>query len=159
MLHLYVGDSSLIPKDLKFIKDAEAEFVDTKLRDDEFTRTVLRELEQAEYVDEEVFKDRFGRELYSSCLSTGLKTLLLLAYNPTAVVDCNELGISGWGFLSLLKDGYAYFENREFEYHPFDGIEEYRTVEVNGLICNSYVTVNAVIGGYFCDDEEDEDDI
>lgn len=61
-LSIYIGKRNL-PADQVFLFDANAAFTGIPLMDDEFTKLVLKEVEDAEYVDKETFRDRFGRGL------------------------------------------------------------------------------------------------
>ena len=151
MLNLYVGNSNL-PKSTNLVKDVDAFFAMSTLDEDDFTKLVLKHIEQAEIINSVTFKDRFGGGLYTDCLSTGVKILLSAYRYPQYVFSCSELGLNAWPFVSLLTDSSLYFENEEFELQPCivagkDG-SEHLDVTVNGRICHTYEEVNAIIGGY-----------
>ena len=149
-LTLYIGQENL-PSTVNFVRDVDAFFGMSTIRNDEFTRIVLKHLEQAEYSNSAMFKDRFGGELYTDCLSTGTKILLSANYYPQYTINCTELGLNAWCFVSLLKDASLFFSNWEFELHPCPYvIEQDRPLDVivNNTRCDSYYDVNAVIGGY-----------
>lgn len=67
-------------------------FLGIFLRDEPFTKKVLREVEQASYVDGQQFKDRFGRLLPTFCLSTSSKLLLTANRHRDIVLNCSEIG-------------------------------------------------------------------
>lgn len=107
-LSVYIGKRNL-PADQVFLFDANAAFTGIPLMDDEFTKLVLKEVEDAEYVDKETFRDRFGRGLYSDCLSTSSKILLLVHYRPEAIVNAMELGDNAVTLLLTLTEGNVFY--------------------------------------------------
>lgn len=107
-LNIYVGKENL-PSDKVFLFDADAAFTGIPLKNDEFTQLVLREIEKAEYVDKEVFRDQFGRGLYSDCLSTSSKILLLVHYKPEVVISAMELGDNATDILIKLTEGSIFY--------------------------------------------------
>jgi hypothetical protein len=113
MLNIYT-DRNLVNKPI--ISDCESVFAGFKLKDTEFTRTVLDKIEHGEYVDEDVFKDRFGRNLYINCLSTSSKTLLLANEYKDYAIDCDELGTNALDLLLLCPNATVYFGNRDVEF-------------------------------------------
>lgn len=107
-LNIYIGKGNL-PVNEVFLFDADAAFTGTSLKDDEFTKFVLKEVEDAEYVDRTTFRDRFGRGLYSDCLSTSSKILLLVHYKPEVIVNAMELGDNAITLLLTLTEGSVFY--------------------------------------------------
>ena len=107
-LNIYIGKGNL-PVNKVFLFDADAAFTGTSLKDDEFTKFVLKEVEDAEYVDRTTFRDRFGRGLYSDCLSTSSKILLLVHYKPEVIVNGMELGDNAITLLLTLTEGSVFY--------------------------------------------------
>lgn len=107
-LNIYIGKGNL-PVNKVFLFDADAAFTGTSLKDDEFTKFVLKEVEDAEYVDRTTFRDRFGRGLYSDCLSTSSKILLLVHYKPEVIVNAMELGDNAITLLLTLTEGSVFY--------------------------------------------------
>lgn len=147
MLNIYI-DKSNLPKDRVFVNDVDAFFNACKLRNTDFTKFVLHEIEKGEYVDEDIFTDRFGRGLFINCLSTGAKILLSAQYFPDMVFNCCEAGNNVLELLLLCADANIYFPNGNREFETFnDKIEIY----VNGVKAESLSRLNDLI--YFGDDE------
>lgn len=113
-LNVYVGKENL-PSDKLFLFDADAAFMGTSLKNDGFTERVLREVEKAEYVDAGIFRDRFGRGLYSDCLSTSAKILLMVYYRPDVVVNCMELGGNATVLLLQLTEGCVFYPDASMD--------------------------------------------
>ena len=145
-LNIYTKIES-IPKDKRLITDCEAAFGSMKLKDDEFTRRVLQEVEQAEYIDSITFRDRFGRALYVSCLSTGVKSLLCIYYLPDYVFDICEMGQNARVYLSLIPKGNFYVSDWDFELYSCQD-DDKLNVKVNGVLYHAYDEINEAIGGY-----------
>lgn len=78
-LNIFIDEQNVDKSRLIF--DVESFFTGTFLRNDDFTRRVLKEIEDAKYQNEVTFIDRFGLGLYTSCLSTTSKILLAVKYN------------------------------------------------------------------------------
>lgn len=109
MLEMYIGKENL-PKDRKFIYDVEAAFnLIDKIKEDEEVAKVLACVENAKYVDEKTFCDKFGRNLYYDCLSTGSKALLLIKAFPDCIVNFMEAGYNTWNCLDTFKESKVYF--------------------------------------------------
>lgn len=109
MLELFIREC---PNELDFIIDVEKYFNFKRLRDDEYTHRVLREVEHAEWVDESTFKDRLGINLHVSCLSESTKCLLLLKYCPDIVINCDGIGCDA---LQFVESGKIYFSTTDRE--------------------------------------------
>lgn len=90
MLELYVRTAP--PEGAEVIRDPEAAFMLLIPAYSELTVKLMREIEDAAYVNEAEFIDRFGRTLPISRLSTGCKTALVIEHNPGRVVDLLECG-------------------------------------------------------------------
>ena len=134
--------------DKRLIKDVDTFFGETSLRQDEFTLKVLKEIEKAEYVTADTFKDRFGRYLYTTNLSTGTKILLSLHYYTDKLINGALLGDNCIDFIPLLKEGNLYIGHRfiEFSTHITDIDITYNNVAVASLL-----ELNERIGGYYED--------
>ena len=103
MLELYIRE---YPDDIEFISDVDSYFLNSHLKNDEYTRSVLANIEKAQIVDEFSFKERTGTVLRSGCLSTSTKCLLLLHYFPNVIVNCDEIGNNA---LAMVKEGKLFF--------------------------------------------------
>ena len=98
-----------IPEDIKYIKDSNLLFAVTPLSNCSFTKTVLKEIDSADYVNEKVFLGRtksFGN-LFKECLSSGAKTLLNIYHHPEMCFDLCQCGNNALSLLPLLKNGYV----------------------------------------------------
>lgn len=90
MLYVY-DDINDIPADKKFINNAEAWFQDPKETTKEID-IILKDVEKAKFFSDRYFTDRFGGNVYWSCLSTGSKTAILAVMQKDWVIDCTEAG-------------------------------------------------------------------
>lgn len=141
MLNIYIGKENL-PKDKKFIFDVDAFFNTCVLKDDVYTRKVLKQLERAEYIDSKTFKDRFGRGLYLNCLSTGAKILLSTAYYTDYIINGSELGYNGLELLLEIEKGNILLEDKAIQL-PYVNKE----ICVDGIVCEDSNEVTYAIGG------------
>lgn len=93
MLYLYDAEElNLDEIELPIIKDVEEGFLGLQLEDDNVTRRILKEIEQAEYYSPTRVTDRFGAQIYISELSTGCKAALCVQHYPDKVIDTIECG-------------------------------------------------------------------
>ena len=72
--------------------DVDVEFLKLSVADTPLVRTLLKEIERAEYCSPTSFIDRYGFKLPIDHLSTGCKTALLVALKPDLLVDLSECG-------------------------------------------------------------------
>jgi hypothetical protein len=140
MLNIYT-DKNLIT--LPMIKDPEIVFRGIKLENTDFTQKVITKIEKGKYIDDEVFEDRFGRNLYLTCMSTTSKILILLSRYKDYAILCDELGKNGLNLLLELEDGNAYFENRDVEF-PNKLI---KPVMCNGVAVDTTYNLNMMLSG------------
>lgn len=144
-LNVFIGKDKF-PSDMKYAFNVDSYFVTVELVNDEFTNIVLNRLEQAEYVNGRVFKDRFGGGLYTQHLSTGSKVLLLTHYRPNLLVNGAELGINGWQFLTLLNNGNIYFRNTNVSFSYVYGLGQTGLdMNINGIQCKEIDDVREVL--------------
>lgn len=96
-----------LPDGMEYIRDNIAYFMlNTRKKLDYRATELLRYIDQATYVDSDIFNDRFGRGLYWSNLSTGGMTVLNVFYNPEVCFDCKEAGDNAHATInSMIKDG------------------------------------------------------
>lgn len=127
---LYIGKKN-VNLNLEFIQDVDAFCMGLRLKNTEFVRMVLQEVEQAEYLAEDVFKDRFGRGLYVTCLSTSSKALIALYQNPDTIINCTEIGRNALDYILSCRQCHAYFERNDFEFQR--ELEE--PIFINGVKC------------------------
>lgn len=142
MLKIYT-DMKYIPSGVKFVNDPEPLFGVLGIPDTEDVRTVLRMVENAQYCSDRMFTDRFGGNLYLTCLSTGSKALLgSIALGDSYVVDASELGYLSADVLAYLHSGSIYYPRVISLYNDED--IEYM---VNGDICVGSEELTLAIGG------------
>ena len=84
----------------------------TTLQNDDFTRTVLQEIDKAVYLSEFCFLGRTPNlgGLNKGSLSTGTKTLLHIHKYPNLCFNVCECGNNALNLLALLSDGNVYWE-------------------------------------------------
>lgn len=75
-----------------YVLDNEAFFARYPVVWDEFSKSIISEIDKGTYYDNFTFKDRLGVKLYNSCLSTGAKTLLNIYSHPEYIFDFREAG-------------------------------------------------------------------
>lgn len=111
---------------LDIIDSSDNYFINTILRDDEFTHKVLRFIDQARRVDDVRFEGRsssFG-PLDKSHLSTGTKTILNIAQHPDKCFNVVECGDNALNMLRYLHSGMVYWEYPIFCLDDEDGIDD-----------------------------------
>ena len=116
MLNIYVGEENL-PKDKELIIDIEKFFVSISLRDSDFVRNILKVIEQGKYVDTNVFSDRFERNLWKDCLSTGSKLAIAIYLYPEYVYMCDEIGDNVLPLILNCENVNLYFNRRDIEFN------------------------------------------
>jgi len=84
----------------------------TLLRDTEFTKEVLQDIDKAGYYNPEGFIGRTYADMWISreCLSTGAKTLLNIDAHPDVCFNVVECGLNALRKLFKLTDGYILWE-------------------------------------------------
>jgi hypothetical protein len=132
-----------MPKDKKFINDVDTFFLLCRLRDTDFTKKVLSEVERARYCDEQTFYDRFDRGLFVKNLSTTSKILLSVEYYPDMIFNADELGYNGYDLILGIDKGNVLFTNRLAK---FCG-NTVRNVSVDDYECSDISDVNYAIWG------------
>lgn len=112
-LNIYT-DKSKIPSNITLIDDNETFFDGfTLLKDCEFVKAVLHNVEKAEYINTECFLGRIKDigSLNKSCLSTGTKTIINLYSNPKGYCfNLCECGNNVLQFLPQVTEGHVLFE-------------------------------------------------
>lgn len=110
MLNIYGSREDVKHKDIIDLNDDY--FISISLMDDEFTKTVLNEIDDAEYYDEtSILSRRKGVKcLYKDTLSTGAKTLLNIYYNPDVCFNICECGHNAIRLLPMVEDGNILWE-------------------------------------------------
>lgn len=111
MLNIY--DNREEVPDIKIIDLNDSYFnLNTFLYDNEFTRTVLRVIDHAEYYSEYAFVSRTKGmgNLTKNMLSTGAKTLFNIYYHPDDCFNVCECGYSALSLLPLIENGNILWE-------------------------------------------------
>lgn len=105
-LHIYMYTKS--PDRIVKINDAYF-LANTKLKDTEICRRILRVIDQAEYCSEKTFigRDKSLGALFSDNLSTGAKTLLNISQHPEMCFDTIECGNNALTLLMGFTQGQA----------------------------------------------------
>lgn len=112
MISIYTNLDTL-PKDKKFIFDADAAILSVEIIGNEFQRRILNKIEHGEYYDSSRFIDRFGISLYYDSMSTGSKALFLIDfYKDSAIINCTECGENALRMLSYINEGNIFIDNR-----------------------------------------------
>lgn len=105
MLTIYIKGQTL-PEGLDVRGDTELEFARIQVKDTEYTRKAIKEIEKGEYYNEVVFTDRFKGNLYYSEMSTGCKAAIVVGTNPNIVLDLRECGLNAIDFIvANCRDG------------------------------------------------------
>lgn len=86
-------DREDIPEDVRLVKDVEREFISIKLTVNDYTKRIVREIENGDLLDGDAYIDRFGYKLRLSELSTGCKAALCVC-STGDVIDILECGIN-----------------------------------------------------------------
>lgn len=144
MFNIYTKKECL-PCNKKVITDIESFFSMVRLKDDGLTREILKSVEEAEFIDTETFRDRFGRELFIGNLSTGAKGLLCIYYYPEYVFDIRELGVNCRNILSIFPEGNIFVSNPNFQISTYNN-NKFRCY-VDNQFFNSFSEVNLQLGG------------
>ena len=113
MLYIYFSEDE-IPKEYKLIRDVEIETSNIKLNGNEEEKKLLKSIDQAEYIAQEIVKDRFGLPLRVNYLSTGCKAGLCVLKNKdkNKVTDTIECGLNAiWAIVNFCKNGKVLLRN------------------------------------------------
>lgn len=137
-------------ENIPIVEDIESFFlVHCRLTGSEEERNILNNIEEADYIDKNSFKDRFGYKLPISCLSTGTKTALCILNYPDKVMDTKECGRNAIdAIFSFCKNGKILID------HPMVDIVDYsedvpKEIDVDGYRFKSISRLNK----YFLDEK------
>jgi len=105
-------DIDAIPSTIEFVHDSEAYFVLCDFSKTLFNETILVELEDGTYLNNNYFIDRFGSKLSVDSLSTSSKILANLGYfRDTKCFNISELGYNALGLISMLDNCIVYMSS------------------------------------------------
>lgn len=108
-LNVYT-DKKYIPEGMRFVDYNDVYFdARTLLKDNEFTRKVLKEIDKARYQSEMTYisrREEFGA-LFKDTLSTGTKTLLNIYGSPDVCFSTIECGTNALEMLKYIRNGNA----------------------------------------------------
>ncbi len=123
--------------------DIEKLFFSTTIENNEATRKLLKQIENAEYISSSKYKDRFGIILSINDLSTGTKAALCVLYHPDKIIDLVECGNNAIdAIIENCKDGYILdSEHTAAYYSAGTGI----SVEFDGKTFTSVDSLNDYI--------------
>lgn len=108
-LKVYIENTE-IPAGVEVIcKNDEFFDKNTKLVDNEFTRGVLKDIEEAEYIDEETFLDDMLGVMSRKDLGVTAKAILNIAANPDKCVSLVECQLEALVKMCELHDGMVYW--------------------------------------------------
>lgn len=104
-----------IPEDIFVLSNDAYFFNNTFLYDDEFTRMVLKEVEEGRYKSDLYFIPRTNDEgddsgISKDELSTGAKTILNIYYHPDKCFNGVECGINVKELFRFIKNGKVYWQ-------------------------------------------------
>ena len=132
MLNILLGVSNK-PKD-NYIHDAEKFIYKVGILDNEISRVILEEIEEAEYLNASDYIDRYGYKLPITLLSTGSKILLEVA-NSNYIINGLELGQNAFDLLIECVDGSIYFD--EVDRFELPDNFDLSRISVNGVVYNT----------------------
>ena len=134
-LNIYIGREN-IPKDKILVYDVEDYFGTVKVKDTLINREIIEIIEQGEYIDEETFKDKFGRFLFIDCLSTSSKILICQSQEPEKYIfNAMELGVNAQP-LALKNKGNLFWKQIN-EFPCIVNVAKDIKININGYLCNS----------------------
>ena len=112
-LWVITDKQELISSGIKYVDYNDVFFDGALLKDNKLTRQILECIDKAKYFNQNCFVGRDPQlgALNKSCLSTGCKTLLNIANNPTICFDVCGCGDNALEALSFIHDGIIYWEN------------------------------------------------
>ncbi len=102
-------NKSIISED-RYINDVDRYFPLIGIRNNDISRLVIEKLEGGYYLSEDSYIDRYGYKLNMLDLSTGSKTLLIVANTDNVVNGC-EIGQNAFELLVQSIDGSIYIDD------------------------------------------------
>ena len=105
MLTIYFKDIDAPTENI--IDDIEEAFCTFRLTGTKVERAAIEEIEKGKYRDSRVFEDRFGVCLYTDCLSSGSKAMMVVGHYPDKVVNCVECGANAITSIAMNCDNGA----------------------------------------------------
>jgi hypothetical protein len=154
MLRIYDAENdeniSAKLKNEDVIHDVESFFVTSvKLVNDDVTCKLLNEIEQAKYLSDNTFEDRYGRSVYTTELSTGCKAALCVHYFPNKVVDLLECGLNARdAILKYCKDGNVLYYGMNITVDTFDAEDLEVSIVSNERVFHNLDDFNDYFGSY-----------
>lgn len=139
MLSIYT-DRSLITKD-NIIYDNEAFFRRNTIKDEDAMRNIIKAIDLGEFIDTTKFKDRFGVVLYTTCLSTGAKTLINIANSDKVINGC-ELGQNAIDYMLWNLNGRVFFKKGTLD---LDECVDYSRILINNKHVNNLSEVEELL--------------
>ena len=139
MLSIYT-DRSLIAKD-NIIYDNEAFFRRNTIKDEDAMRSIIKAIDLGEFIDTTKFEDRFGVVLYTTCLSTGAKTLINIANSDKVINGC-ELGQNAVDYMLWNLNGRVFFKKGTLE---LDECVDYSRILINNKHVNNLSEVEELL--------------
>ena len=102
MLHVYLKNHDGDPYsgiDKPVVRNVQAKFMRTQVKDLPSVREAIRALDGGEYVNDRAFKDRFGDMIGIENLCSGTKAVIVLSCNDGVVIDTIECGHNALDFI------------------------------------------------------------
>lgn len=96
-----------IPGNVDYVRGNDLFFDSYTLKDDDITKTVLMDIDKAEYHSPTTFigRDTGLGALNKNLLSTGCKTVLNVIYNPDKCFDVIECGQNALSLIRYIRQG------------------------------------------------------
>lgn len=107
-LNIYTRERD-IPKSVPFILANDAVF-SGRLGDDALTRRILKEIDGAERLDEQLIRGKAGNLTSADHISTGAKTLLNIYTQPQRCFTVAECGNNALCMLPLITAGHVFWQ-------------------------------------------------
>lgn len=137
-----------VPDSIDTVKDVESFFINVKLHNTEKEKSILKTIEEAEYIDSISFKDKFGYKLPISALSTGTKAALCILNYPNEIVDLRECGRNAIdAIFSFCSDGNILIEQPMIDIVDYDE-DTPKEIDIDGYRFKSISRLNR----YFLDE-------
>ena len=102
MLHVYLKNHDGDPYsgiDKPVVRNVQAKFMRTQVKDLPSVREAIRALDEGEYVNDRTFKDRFGDTISIENLCSGTKAVIVLSCNDDVAIDTLECGHNALDFI------------------------------------------------------------
>lgn len=116
-------DKNSITEDM-YIHDVDRYFPYVGIKDNKISRTIIEKLEGGKYLSENSYIDRYGFKINMLDLSTGSKTLILVA-NTNRVINGCEIGQNAFELLIQSIDGSIYLDDIDrFELPEYFNLSE-----------------------------------